>query len=80
MEIAKELQISDATVLSCVKRLMDARIIRRFRILTDNNLLGYNHLAFIGTNIRPGSANELIAGLSQIDEILEIHEIYALKI
>ena len=39
-------------------------------------LLGYDHLAFIGININEGSADEVIASLSQLDEILELHEIY----
>jgi Lrp/AsnC family transcriptional regulator for asnA, asnC and gidA len=77
VDIAKELEISDATVHIRVRRLLAAGILRRFTIATDNVLLGYNHLAFIGININEGSAaDEVIATLSQLDEILELHEMY----
>lgn len=76
VEIAKELEISDATVHIRVRRLLAAGILRKFTIATDNVLLGYDHLAFIGININEGSADEVITSLSQFDEILELHEIY----
>jgi len=76
VEIAKELEISDATVHIRVRRLLAAGILRKFTIATDNVLLGYDHLAFIGININEGSGDEVIASLSQLDEILELHEIY----
>jgi len=76
VEIAKELQISDATVHMRVRRLAAAGIIRRFTIATDSRLLGYGHLAFMGINTKEGSADEVTDRLSRFDEILEIHEIH----
>jgi len=76
VEIAKELEISDATVHMRVRRLVAAGIIRKFTIATDSRLLGYDHLAFMGINIREGSADEVTARLSKFEEILEIHEIH----
>lgn len=76
VEIAKELEISDATVHMRVRRLAAAGIIRKFTVATDNRLLGYDHLAFMGLNMKEGSADEVTAQLSQYDEILEIHEIH----
>ena len=76
VEIAKELEISDATVHMRVRRLMAAGIIRKFTITTDNQLLGYGHVAFMGINIKEGSADEVTARLSQFDEVLELHEMY----
>jgi Lrp/AsnC family transcriptional regulator for asnA, asnC and gidA len=76
VDIAKELEMSDATVHIRVRRLLAAGILRKFTIATDNVLLGYDHLAFIGIDINEGSADEVIATLSQFDEILELHEIY----
>jgi Lrp/AsnC family transcriptional regulator, regulator for asnA, asnC and gidA len=76
VDIAKELEISDATVHIRVRRLLAAGILRKFTIATDNTLLGYDHLAIVGININQGSANEVINLLSQFDEILELHEMY----
>jgi Lrp/AsnC family transcriptional regulator for asnA, asnC and gidA len=76
VDIARELEISDATVHIRVKRLQAAGILRKFTIRTDNVLLGYDHLAFIGINISKGSRDEVLITLSQLDEILELHEMY----
>lgn len=76
VEIAKELEISDATVHMRVRRLAAAGIIRKFTIATDSRLLGYDHLAFMGINMKEGLADEVTSQLSQYDEILEIHEIH----
>lgn len=77
VDIAKELEISDATVHIRVRRLLAAGILRKFTISADNALLGYDHLAFLGININEGSGDEVIATLSQFDEILELHEMYS---
>ena len=76
VDIAKELEISDATVHIRVKRLQAAGILRKFTITTDNVLLGYDHLAFVGINLRKGSGDEVLVALSQLEEILELHEMY----
>ena len=76
VDIAKELKISDATVHMRVKRLQAAGILRRFTITTDNILLGYEHLAFIRINTSKGSVDKVLIPLSQLDEILELREMY----
>ena len=73
VDIAKELEISDATVHIRVKRLQAAGILRKFTITTDNVLLGYDHLAFVGINLSKGSRDEVLVSLSQLEEILELH-------
>ena len=76
VDIAKELEISDATVHLRVRRLVAAGIIRNFTIATDSRLLGYDHLAFMGINIKEGLVDEVAARLSKFDEIMEIHEMH----
>lgn len=77
VEIARELEISDATVHLRVRRLVAAGIIKKFTIAADNRLLGYDHLAFMGINIREGSSADEIAELLLLqDEVLEIHEMH----
>ncbi|HXV46964.1 MAG TPA: Lrp/AsnC family transcriptional regulator, partial [Nitrososphaera sp.] len=76
VEIAKELEISDAIVHMRMRRLLAAGIIHRFAIATDSRLLGYDHLAFMGINIKEGSSDEVAARLSKLDEVLEVHEMH----
>ena len=76
VNIAKQIGVSDATIHIRVRRMISAGIINKFTISVDNGLLGYDHLAFMGINIEPGSADSIISDLSTIDEGLEIHEMH----
>ena len=76
VEIAKQIGISDATVHLRVRRLVAAGIITKFTISVDNNLLGYDHLAFFRINTKPGFTDQVTQDLSYIEEVLEIHEMH----
>jgi len=76
VEIAKQIGISDATVRLRVRKLKDNGVINKFTLSLDNDLLGYDHLSFIGINIRPGLADQITEELSDIEEILEVHEMH----
>jgi Lrp/AsnC family transcriptional regulator for asnA, asnC and gidA len=55
---------------------MTLGVIKKFTIFVDNDLLGYDHLAFINLKIERGRTEETTNNLMKIEEILEIHEIY----
>jgi Lrp/AsnC family transcriptional regulator for asnA, asnC and gidA len=76
VELAKQIGISDATIHTRVRKLLTLGIIKKFTICVDNDLLGYDHLAFINLKIEKGRTEETTRNLMEIDEILEIHEIY----
>jgi Lrp/AsnC family transcriptional regulator for asnA, asnC and gidA len=59
-----------------VRRLINEGIIRRFTLSLNNDRLGYDHLAFVGINIRPGFADQITEELSNLEEVLEIHEMH----
>jgi Lrp/AsnC family transcriptional regulator for asnA, asnC and gidA len=76
VELAKQIGISDATIHTRVRKLLTLGIIKKFTIFVDNDLLGYDHLAFINLKIEKGRTEETTTNLMEIDEVLEIHEIY----
>jgi Lrp/AsnC family transcriptional regulator, regulator for asnA, asnC and gidA len=77
VEIAKQIGISDATVHVRVRRLISEGVISKFTISVDNDLLGYNHLGFMGINVDPAfAAEETIDQLLNLEEVLEIHEMH----
>ncbi|MGI0042889.1 MAG: Lrp/AsnC family transcriptional regulator [Nitrososphaeraceae archaeon] len=76
VEIARNIGISDATVHMRVKRLMIEGVIRRFTIALNYDVIGYDHLAFLGINAKPGFTDIVISKLSSLDPVLEIHEMY----
>jgi Lrp/AsnC family transcriptional regulator, regulator for asnA, asnC and gidA len=76
VEIARNIGISDATVHMRVKRLMTEGIIRKFTIVLNYDVIGYDHLAFLGINTQPGFADLVTSKLSLLDPVLEIHEMH----
>ena len=76
VDVAKRICVSDATVHIRVRRMIAAGIINKFTISVDNDLLGYDHMAFMGINISPGSADQIVSDLLRIEEVLEIHELH----
>ena len=76
VEIARNIGISDATVHLRVKRLVVEGIIRKFTIALNYDVIGFDHLAFLGINTEPGFADIVISKLSLLDPVLEIHEMY----
>jgi DNA-binding Lrp family transcriptional regulator len=51
-------------------------IIRKFTIALNYDVIGYDHLAFLGINTNPGFADMVISKLLLLDPVLEIHEMY----
>jgi DNA-binding Lrp family transcriptional regulator len=76
VDIAKRIGVSDGTVHIRVRRMIAAGLINKFTISVDNDLLGYDHLAFMGINISPGSADQIVSDLLKIEEVLEMHEMH----
>src|SRR5215213_7324373 len=76
VEVARQIDVSDATVHNRVQRLIAAGIINKFTISVDNNRLGYSHLAYMGINIECGFVDDVTDELSKVDEVLEIHEMH----
>jgi Lrp/AsnC family transcriptional regulator for asnA, asnC and gidA len=76
VDVAKRICVSDATVHIRVRRMIAAGIINKFTISVDNDLLGYDHMALMGINISPGSADQIISDLLKIEEVLEMHEMH----
>jgi len=76
VEIARKIGISDATVHMRVRRLIATRIIRKFTVSVNNCRIGYHSLAFMGINVEPGFAEQVVLGLSNVETVLEIHEMH----
>jgi Lrp/AsnC family transcriptional regulator for asnA, asnC and gidA len=78
VEVAKQIDVSDATIHNRVQRLIAAGIINKFTISVDNNRLGYSHLAYMGVNIECGYVDDVTNNLCKVDEVLEVHEMHGL--
>jgi Lrp/AsnC family transcriptional regulator, regulator for asnA, asnC and gidA len=76
VEVARQIDVSDATIHNRVQRLIAAGIIKKFTISVDNNRLGYSHLAYMGIDIEYGFIDEISNDLCNMDEVLEVHEMH----
>jgi Lrp/AsnC family transcriptional regulator for asnA, asnC and gidA len=77
VEIGKQIGISDATIHIRVRKLISEGVISKFTICVNNDLLGYDHLGFMGINVDPAyAAEETIDQLLNLEEVLEIHEMH----
>jgi Lrp/AsnC family transcriptional regulator, regulator for asnA, asnC and gidA len=77
VEIAKQIGISDATVHIRVGRLMSEGVIKKFTISLDYDLLGYDHLVFVGINFKPSvNVDAIIDKLVNLEEVLELYEMH----
>lgn len=75
-EVGRELEISDATVHVRVKRMMNEDIIKRYTLVVDDEVFGKNVSGFVMLNVTPGSLEDVVEQLLDIecvDEIFEIH-------
>lgn len=68
-EIARELDVSDATVRKRVKRMQKEEIIKQFHILIDYDKIGNFIKAFIGLKINPSSLHEIVGSLENHPDI-----------
>ena len=78
VEVARQIDVSDATIHNRVQRLIAAGIIKRFTISVDNNRLGYSQLAYMGIDIESGFIEEISNNLCNVDEVLEVHEMHGI--
>jgi Lrp/AsnC family transcriptional regulator, regulator for asnA, asnC and gidA len=77
VELARQIGISDATVNIRVRRLMSEGVIKKFTISLDYDLLGYDHLAFVGINFKPSvNVDATIDKLVNLEEVLELYEMH----
>lgn len=75
-EVGRELEISDATVHVRVKRMLNDDIIKRYTVIVDEAILGKKVSGFVMLNVTPGSLEEVIEHLLELEYVNEIYEIH----
>ena len=68
-EIARELDVSDATIRKRVRRMQKEEIIKQFHILIDYDKIGKFIKAFIGLKVNPPQIQEIVKGLANHPDI-----------
>jgi DNA-binding Lrp family transcriptional regulator len=68
-EIARELDVSDATIRKRVRRMQKEEIIKQFHVLIDYDKIGNFIKAFIGLKVNPSQLQEIVNGLEDQPDI-----------
>ena len=71
--IAKELDVSDATVRKRVKRMLENGIIKKFNLLIDYRMIGKIVKAFIGLRVAPGMLNNVVSHLEENADVTVLY-------
>ncbi|WXG40122.1 MAG: Lrp/AsnC family transcriptional regulator [Candidatus Freyarchaeum deiterrae] len=78
-KIATDLNISEPTLYSRVKKLQEDMVIESFTTIINPDAVGFPYLAFIMLTVEPSKEEEIINKLSAFPEILELHLIFGEK-
>lgn len=71
-EIAKKLDISEASVRNRIKDLVEEGIIRKFTVETEPSRLGYDSVALVGVDVEPEKFLSAANELSEFEEVKEV--------
>src|SRR5579875_1617203 len=75
LEIARELGVSDVTVHSRVREMIQKGIIKGFTCIVDYESLGLHVTAFLEIKIEAGSLESVMSDLKQFSWITDIYEV-----
>ena len=77
VELADELEVSDATVHNRIRGMIDSGVIKGFVTLLDFQKLGFNVTAFVELKTKPGSIDQATSKLARIKGVIGIYEIHS---
>ncbi len=74
-DIAKEVDVSEATVFFRVKKLVKTGVIKSFKAIVDPKLVGKETLAFVMLRANPNVYTKVLPTLTEMDEVYEIYDV-----
>lgn len=74
-QLAKQLNISEATVHSRVSKLEDNGVIRGFTVMVDPEKLGYKLTALVLIKTDPKKTQHVFSRLAEMDEVVELYDV-----
>ncbi|ACL10757.1 Lrp/AsnC family transcriptional regulator [Desulfurococcus amylolyticus] len=64
-EIAMKLKLSDVAVIKRVRKLEERGVIRKYALIVNPAVLGYNKISFTGINVKPDKLFEVASKLRE---------------
>lgn len=73
--LSKKINVNASVVYSRIKRLIKIGLIKKYTIIVNEEMLGYNVKAVTGINMDSKMRDSIISGLMKIPEVREIAEV-----
>ncbi|WP_197706648.1 Lrp/AsnC family transcriptional regulator [Candidatus Nitrosocaldus islandicus] len=73
--LSKKINVNASVVYSRIKRLIKLGLIKKYTIIVNEEMLGYNVRAVTGINMDSKMRDNIISGLMKIPEVREIAEV-----
>lgn len=73
--LSKKINVNSSVVYSRIKRLAKRKLIKRFTIEVNDDVLGYNVSALVGLNIDSKYREEILEDMLKLESIREIYEV-----
>src|ERR1700751_3479528 len=77
VELAHELEVSDATVHNRIRSMTEAGIIKGFVTMIDFEKIGFPLLAFVEIRTKPGTSDVVVPKLARISGVLGVYEVHS---
>jgi len=74
-QLAKQLNISEATVHARVAKLEESGVIKGFTVIVDPEKLGYNLTALVLIKTDPKKTQHVFTRLAEMNEVVELYDV-----
>jgi Lrp/AsnC family transcriptional regulator for asnA, asnC and gidA len=76
VRIGRELGVTEGTVRSRTKKLIDSGVIRRFTVDVGADSLGLPIVAFLVLSVTPGELEDVAEKITKVGEVAEVHQVH----
>lgn len=74
-KLSKKINVNPSVVYSRIKRLIKRGLIKRFTVVVNEQLLGYNVYAIIGAIVDSKRRPSVMDALLRLDQVRSVHEV-----
>ena len=74
-KLSKKIKVNPSVCYSRIKRLVRRGYIKKFTIVANEDLLGYNVTALVGLNIDVKKREDILKSIAELEEIRQVDEV-----
>ena len=74
-KLSKKIKVNPSVCYSRIKRLIRRGYIKKFTIVANEDLLGYNVTALVGLNIDVKKREDILESIAELEEIRQVDEV-----